>query len=339
MNEDNIGDVCSEDIDGDGIKNPLGLVDDTGNINYSVLLKHKSEDLTPLGEDTRENLYFIKVTQLDNDLPTLVKFELTSQEAPLSVERDFGDLTKGKGVKTQHVYSAPGVMSVLAKVTTKSGKVFLVTQQLFLGQPEREAYGLTIKEVKIDSAKKQATFTPEFQGKFDYFQRENTANGHRENTVSDAPFTTSLEEKLRNNITLKGYVQEKLVAVASLDVLDQSGTFLSFNPVFSPLLKSTASRISTTLKLHNLSFSALDTIKWDFGDGRNFIDKKLIQYHTYTTPGKRILIQKIRLKTGKELIATSSMTLRAPEQIGNQVVNILPAYNEKGELSLRLQPL
>lgn len=29
MDSNGIGDVCSDDIDGDGKKNPLGLVDDT----------------------------------------------------------------------------------------------------------------------------------------------------------------------------------------------------------------------------------------------------------------------------------------------------------------------
>ena len=52
-------------------------------------MKEKSEDPTPLGEDTREDLYFIKVSKLDNDLPSLVKFEITSREAPLPVEWDF----------------------------------------------------------------------------------------------------------------------------------------------------------------------------------------------------------------------------------------------------------
>jgi len=34
-NHDGIGDVCSDDIDGDGIKNPIGIVDDNGNVDIS----------------------------------------------------------------------------------------------------------------------------------------------------------------------------------------------------------------------------------------------------------------------------------------------------------------
>ena len=337
MDSNGIGDVCSDDIDGDGKKNPLGLVDDTWNINYSVLMKEKSEDPTPLGEDTREDLYFIKVSKLDNDLPSLVKFEITSREAPLAVEWDFGDFTKGKGIKTQHIYTAPGLMTVIAKVTTKGGKVFVLTQQLSLGQPQSTMYWLSIKLENLDSANKKAVFKPEFMGKFDYFQRENTANWHKENTISDASFTAPLENNQRNNITLKGYVQGKLVAVASIDILDQNWTFFGFSPEYSPHLKTTTTKMMTTLRLQNLSLGAIDSVKWDFGDGTNFIDRKLVATHTYTDPWNKVLIQKIHLKDGKELISTSFMTLRSLEEIWNQAINIIPTYNDKGELALSLQ--
>ena len=105
-----------------------------------MLIKEKSEDPTPVGEDTREDLYFIKVSKLDNDLPSLVMFEITSREATLAVEWDFGDFIKGKGIKTQHIYTAPGLMTVIAKVTTKGGKVFVLSQQLSLGQPQSTMY-------------------------------------------------------------------------------------------------------------------------------------------------------------------------------------------------------
>ena len=130
-------------------------------------------------------------------------------------------------------------MTVIAKVTTKWGKVFVLSQQLSLGQPQSTMYWLSIKLENLDSANKKAVFKPEFMGKFDYFQRENTANWHKENTVADASFTAPLENNQRNNITLKGYVQGKLVAVASIDILDQNWAFFGFSPEYSPHLKTT----------------------------------------------------------------------------------------------------
>ena len=34
---DKIGDVCDDDIDGDGIKNPLNIIDEQGYINRSAI--------------------------------------------------------------------------------------------------------------------------------------------------------------------------------------------------------------------------------------------------------------------------------------------------------------
>ncbi len=132
LDGDGKGDVCDQDIDGDGLKNPIGLVDDTGNINYVALKKEKSEDPSPLGENTQEHAYFIKVIGLSNTFPTLVKFEIESKEKPLSVERDFGDLMQGKGLRTQHIYNTPGIKTITAKVNTRAGESHLISQQIFL---------------------------------------------------------------------------------------------------------------------------------------------------------------------------------------------------------------
>ena len=37
LNHNGIGDVCDDDIDGDGIKNPKGIVDRNGNINTVLI--------------------------------------------------------------------------------------------------------------------------------------------------------------------------------------------------------------------------------------------------------------------------------------------------------------
>ena len=36
MDNDGIGDVCDDDIDGDGIKNSIGIIDESKNINIKV---------------------------------------------------------------------------------------------------------------------------------------------------------------------------------------------------------------------------------------------------------------------------------------------------------------
>lgn len=39
MDQDNIGDVCDDDIDGDGRANPINIIDESENINIEVARK------------------------------------------------------------------------------------------------------------------------------------------------------------------------------------------------------------------------------------------------------------------------------------------------------------
>ena len=334
-----IGDVCDDDIDGDGLRNPVGLVDDSWNINYWLLKSQKSEDPTPLGEGKEGSSYTIKVTALSNALPARARFELTGKEKPAQVERDFGDSTTGKGTIVQHNYSSSGIKTITAKVTLKWGQTFFLSQQISIWSHQDSAYSLNIKILEINNHNKTARFQAEIQGNFDSLERTNTANWETQKLSSLSPFTTSLETRKRNNITLKGYdIEGKLVAVASLDVLDQNWKFFSFNPKYTPLLKTLDSKISTSLLLNNLSLNALETIKWDFWDGTNFSDKKLANSHIYAEAGMKVLIQKVRLKNGQELIASSSLTITDPKALWNQTFNLILGENQ-GHLSLKLESL
>lgn len=217
-----IGDVCDDDVDGDGLKNPVGLVDDTGNINYGLLKRQKSDDPTPLGSSKKQGLFSIKINSLSTTLPSIAKFELTSQEPPQSVERDFGDLFRGKGIKTQHIYTTPGIKTITAKVTTKDQQHFLISHQLYLGETNDTSYTMNIALVEINNQNQTVKLQANTQGKFDTLERGNTANQIDQKTDSVVPITLPLIKGKRNNITLKGYVGTKLVAVASLDILDQN---------------------------------------------------------------------------------------------------------------------
>ncbi len=335
-----IGDVCDDDIDGDGVKNPVGLVDDSGNINYWLLKFYPSEDPTPLGEQHSNSSFFIDISSLTQASPAFVQFEIRGTETPRKVERDFWDLTKGSGSKVQHLYQDQGKFSVMAKITNQKNQTFLLRNDIFLGTTSDTAYTLAIKPLSIDSTAQTASFQPDFQWKFDAFERQNSAIGKPERVSSTKAFTTRLIPGKRNNITLKGYAWWKLVAIASTDILAPKGIFFAVTPTYSPLLKTLGNKISTTLQLHNLSLSQIRTIKRDFGDGTNFSDTKLLNSHTYTTDGQKVLIQRIILKDNQELISTSTLTVQDPQKVWNQAFNIRSQFTPQGaDLKLQTQGL
>lgn len=276
-----IGDVCDDDIDGDGLKNPVGLVDDNGNINYGLLKTHLLEDPSPLGEIQENTSYFIHIRSLHQNTPTFVQFEIQGNEAPQKVERSFGDLGIGTGTKVEHLYTEEGKFTVLAKVTNKKNQHFVLKSEIYIGKSVDNSYSLNIKPLRIESSKKSASFQPDFQGKFDAFERKNSAIGKAERVSSTKAFTTQLIPGKRNNISLKGYANGKLVAVASTDILEKEGTFFAATPTYTPLLKTLGTRITTTLQAHNLPLDMIKNIKRDFGDGRNFTDRQLSNNHSY----------------------------------------------------------
>ncbi len=193
--------------------------------------------------------------------------------------------------------------------------------------------------LSLDSKEGKATLQAEVQGSFDRFEWENTANGHREIALTQKPFNTTLEKGKRNNITLKAYAKGKLEAVASLDIADQHGMFFGASTMNTPLLKTLHSPTKTTLRFNNLSLAMIEKLNWDFGDGTKQEDTKISATHSYLNAGKKIASQKILLKNGNELVITSTLNIRDPEQLGNQAINIQTKGNNTKDLELSFQSL
>ena len=321
---DNLGDVCDDDIDWDKVKNPVGLVDDNWRINYGLLKNYPSQDTTPLWDQVDDAAYFIEVSSLDQKFPSFVQFQIIGPEAPASVEWDFWDLWSAKGKSVSHTYSNQGTYTVSAKVTTQSRREYIISTQVFFWNTTDTSYNLNIDSASIDNNKKTGAFQIAYQWKFDYLQWENSAIWIPEKLRPWANFLTPLIANERNNITVKGYVNNILMAVATVDVLDDDWKFYTFTPTYSPLIKKINSRISTTLKLVNIPTSSIDRISWTYDKSTSFFDSRLVTYNTYTEQGKKVLKQTIKLKNGNELISTSTLNIQDPSVVWNQTYNIIP---------------
>lgn len=110
----------------------------------------------------------------------------------------------------------------------------------------------------------QVQLTPQFQGNFDYFERKNSTSKMTQKTRRESPFSTILMANQRNNITVKGYYEDKLIAVASLDILGNEKGFIGFYPKIEPLIKQVGSKITVTLQLQGITLSSIKNIKRDF---------------------------------------------------------------------------
>lgn len=281
-----------------------------------------------------EDYYTIKISSLPQILPAEVRFEIASKNDPLAVEWDFGDLTQAKGKKVVHYYKTPGLKTVLAKVTSKKNQTFLLRQQLNIGEESEQTVSLAIKPLELNAQQKKARIQPEIQGKFESFEWSNTATQQKGKLTSLAAFDIPLVEGKINTLYLKGYAQGKMLALASIDILEEKGNFFTMSLETRPLLKLLGKDVTMSLKLHQLSLANIEHIKWDFGDGENALDRKLLQQHHYDKAGLKLISQKILLKNGKELLIRTSVSIQDPERLGNQAFTSL-----LGGENLSLQPL
>lgn len=86
-----VGDVCDDDIDGDGIKNPKGIVDETGRINVRLLKENEDNCLfTPNADqiDTNNNGIGNACRDSNEKLSMYLSIENFNDQAPLSVTVD-----------------------------------------------------------------------------------------------------------------------------------------------------------------------------------------------------------------------------------------------------------
>ena len=318
-------DVCDDDIDWDGIMNPVWFVDDNWNINYWLLKKYSSTDKTPFWEQMEDTAYFINVNSISQKSPTNVQFSIAWPEEPTSVEWDFWDLWKWKWKTASHVYNWQWVYTISAKITTKQNRKHILTTQIFLGQTSDTLYNLNIEKATINN--NSATFEVTSQGNYDYLERENRATWEKKQVKSWIKFTTTLKPWTRNNITVKWYYNNTVVASASTDVYENNWKFYTFTTTFQPQLKSINTNITTSIKLVNIPYNSIENIYWDYWDWTSFIDWKLSNSYKYTTEWKKIVINRIDLNNWTHLFATSTLNLQDPTIIWNQTYNILPTFS------------
>ncbi|MFA7284396.1 MAG: PKD domain-containing protein [Candidatus Absconditabacterales bacterium] len=97
-----MGDVCDEDIDGDGLLNPINLVNDIGFINPKYYLQGASSPVLALA--------------IENDGPVYrsiaTTFVALYSGIVTSLDRDFGDGQDGQGISAKHIYASTGIKQV-----------------------------------------------------------------------------------------------------------------------------------------------------------------------------------------------------------------------------------
>jgi PKD repeat protein len=172
QDNDGIGDVCDYDIDGDGVLNSPGVVDDAWNIRYDrladsddvcVLIRNPEQDdrdrdgiwdlcdtdeKSLAGSDAQELLpaerlttgsLSIQASVTQGFRPLLVEFEVISDRGIASVDWNFGDGDWSTALMPEHIFDMPWVWIVRAVATFDDGSKAAAKQAIHI-QTDEESF-------------------------------------------------------------------------------------------------------------------------------------------------------------------------------------------------------
>lgn len=143
LDNDTIGDVCDDDIDGDTIKNPVGVVDDLGNIRYEIIKNYQQNTQNPAIDNC---LFVPNKEQTDNDANNVwnacdIDNHVWIRIQPKQLTQDrfvfvaqyswsltnfnwfFGDQNTWSWEVVTHIYAQPGQYTVRVEATTPANTI------------------------------------------------------------------------------------------------------------------------------------------------------------------------------------------------------------------------
>lgn len=312
---DTIGDVCDDDIDGDGIMNPIGIVDDEGNIDISkrnktidnclFVMNTGQQDNNQSGiGDTCENRdgqvgLYIDIDKLAWSAPLTTTFSAISEWKVNEIIRDFWDGTQGNGTSVKHTFIIPGMYNI--KATAKGDSADVQAQVIvIIGGQIGDDKALQAKATTIGGkTSAESTLSLWSVGEYDeikwIFSKENSTLTKKANQS----FKKIFKESDENPVLVKGYTNGKLSAISyfTIGIGDGKWAILKSNNI-NPEIQE---KILLDTKTYNITQADIITVDRDFWDGIKKNNTTLTTEYTYTQAWKKAITQIITFADGKKL--------------------------------------
>jgi len=314
-----IGDVVDDDIDNDGIKNPIGIVDDNWYINIASLVwwtwvldnciftKNKDqadEDNNKIWTVCQESYdklgMYIKVKEIKSINVTQVNLEaiITWTVKDDVISRDFGDGEKLDWISTNnHTYTKPWIytISAFAKWPNNDAKA-TTTISVWENISSYHAMQIVVDNVWSKFNNTDVKFSVNSTLNFD--EIEWIISGSKITTKANESFNRIFRTAGVYPVSANGYKNKELVASSHMTVWIWDIAIGSIVKAYNII-----PTIDEVAKFNTIPFwfipSDVKNILWDFGDWSPVESSKVLTTtttHQYTTAGKKIITQKIYLK-------------------------------------------
>ena len=336
FDHDGIGDVCDDDIDNDGINNPVGIIDEEGKIDISKLewssnqggtgqwsmdnclfvvnTNQENADHNGIG-DACENLnnqiwLYININKIEGSAPLTTTFTAVSEGKVNEVQRDFGDGTQGKWTPITHIFLEPGMYNIqaIAKGDTSDAKAQVI---VIVGGKIGDDKALQTRASLIGwEANIESTLSTSLLGVFDEIQRsfpkENSSFKKTINETVKKIFTQSGE----NPVMVKGYSNGILAGISYFTVgIDEWKWAILKSNSANPEINE---KVLFDTKTYNITQADIVSVDRDFGDDNKESNSTLTLEYIYKTSGKKIITQIITTIDGKKL--TNMLTINVGDK-------------------------
>ena len=334
LDGDGIWNVCDDDIDGDGNKNSIWIVDDNNRIVIS--LWGSNLDQTPLGNGDLWFSFFINVDAISTWFPTLVRFSPLTNWDISSIEWNFWDgttRTVNSSNKVSHTFEKSGIFTVKAVATAKNGSQSFAINKVFIGNPSSENYMLNISpSVLFKNWNIEYTFSAQHSGNLDTIKWSVNDWSEESLKITDK-FKMTINEDGLYLVNAKWYANWELKAIAALSIIkDWNQSFAGMNLKVWDLWDKTYV-VANLVGVDRNDIDYIGVDRW----WETIISSDLIQTHSYAEAWLKTIQQNIHLTNWMTLRSMATITIQNPLLKQSCAVNIewnRLSFNQNENLSL-----
>ena len=338
--QDQIGDVCDEDIDGDGSTNPIGIVDDEGNIiigkrtgsvdNCLFVVNTGQNDSNNNGignlcDHMQGNIGItIKIENINGPAPISPTFTAITAWATKAIMRNFGDGEIATGKTVTHTFTTPGIYNVQARTSneTQDAKASIVV--VAGGSDDAINKALQSKVTAIwGKNNMESTITPTYIGEIDEIvwsfpaEKISITKSPKENI--NRIFKISGE----NPIILKAYNKGIVVSINYFTIgIDKGRWAILKSNILNPDVHQKILFDTTT---YNIRQKDIMNVERNFGDTTIKNNTALTTEYAYQKAGKKVITQKITFIDGKEISNMITITIRDSSQWESYALMTIPS--------------
>lgn len=304
---DGIGDVCDDDIDGDTVKNPIGIVDDEEKINIALwtstmdnclyIINTDQADTNDNGiGDTCENRedqigIYISLDTLQGQAPLTTTFTATTSGEIQKIVWDFGDGVEHTGNPMSHTFTNPGTYNVQAVAHWISNKAKAQISIIVWGKTTNQRWLQSRASLIGGETNIESTLSLSSIGSYDTIQRNFTKERTTQTTPPQEKITKLFSLPWEHPVIIKWYENNNLKAVNAftIGIGTGKGSLLRSNTL--------APEIGETLLLDTNTYNSnqddIANVYRDFGDGTKQNTTTMTIQHKYTKAGTKVITQTI----------------------------------------------